>query len=231
MNNDDKKKEEKHYVELLRLSLEEHWIIYPQEAPDFEVHDKYGIFGLEVTECHSGDSNSKGSVFKKDEMIRKKTLDKARAQFVIKYPHLENMDIFYASPKNEIDKECILKTLEQNILHLDNNLPFVVYKNDNPIGEITVSFSNKGEGMWVYISDWSGNISYDNNNIQKCIDKKSKKIANYKKNYGTIKLLIFSGLFYKSEKIRPTEDFVPTLRGFDEVYFYSHGYVKTYTAI
>lgn len=231
MDKDSQKEEEKHYVELLQLSLEENWIIYPKEAPDFEVHDKYGIFGLEVTECHSGRSNSKGSLFKKEEMIRHGKIEKARIEFNGKYPHLSNMNIFYASKTKRIEEKFILDALEKNISKIHNIIsPLVVYDNNNPIGELWISFSDLGEAKWLYISDLHGSIERANENIQDCIDKKLKKLDYYKKNYNVVSLLIYSNLFFNSEKIRPTDDFVPRLGGFHKVYFYSHGYVKTYPA-
>jgi hypothetical protein len=91
---------------------------------------------------------------------------------------------------------------------------------DLPSGK--VFFHRTTNPRWVVVHDRVGWVSDEGKFLQREIDAKAPKLADYRKEFSVVRLLVVADRTHNSGKLILEDEFRPDLQGFDAVYFFSY---------
>lgn len=199
------------------LKLNECWELFPREGPDFEVKSATGVFGLEVTECQIGLQTRNGSVMRAVEGGNRKSLEEVRQ----KYERTTGiyLNLKYLGPINCLAMDELFQALQGASLQ-SLELYAISVQISLPSGKVFVHRTTNPQ--WIVVRDRVGWVSDNGKFLQREIDKKAHKQADYRKVFSDVRLLVVADRTHKSGKLILENDFSPDLQGFDAVYFFSY---------
>ncbi|CUH89065.1 hypothetical protein PH5382_03010 [Phaeobacter sp. CECT 5382] len=146
---------------------------------------------------------------------------------------LQDDDFFALSPTNIITLKLVRYLGPVNQLAMDDLVSALqeaaLYSQDSIERSSEISFASgkvwahrSANSRWSVIQDGVGWISRNEENLQREIDKKARKLSIYKEAYSDIRLLVVANRINNSGKLILEERFRPNLRGFNAVYFLSY---------
>ena len=226
---EDQKKRERSIVELAASILKEEWILHDSERPDFIVTTPSSEFGLEVTECHAGRSNKKGSELKRGADDRQKIMNEIREELVQTFPQVSGWALSVSGPWTDRDgiKALVMKAIKDEVHGIDQDYSMLTLEKHAehptlgpaPLVMITQRpFSPQIRG-WRYMPDQAGNLEISSNPLQAAIDAKASKLSAYKHKCKDTRLLVSANSLEASGKVSVEPTTSPDIRGFDVVYF------------
>lgn len=236
---EDQKKKEFAIVRIASAILREDWHLRECESPDFIVSTPSATFGLEVTECHAGRSDKKGSVLAREARHRQKIMDEIRAKAIETYPQVVDWALSFLGPwsNRESVETAVMEALKHEISGVDRNsaIQFPEEGTEFPsLGAFPpVLVSQRAHPLtvfqWRYMADYAGYLEISSVQLQDAIDAKADKLLRYRKKCNEVRLLVNAFSLEASGNVSVDPTFSPDIRGFDVVYFlYSPLYVVEY---
>lgn len=198
------------------LKLGEEWHLEEREAPDFLVTTATGMFGLEVTDCHIGARTRGGSKARAAESANARWLKNVREEY--ERQGGVGLHLRYFGEASEAARLRLLAALGSTVFE-------DTY--DSPPREFSIlggrAWASKApHTVWTMVSDRVGWVSHDGAYLQREIDAKAEKLTKYREICSDIRLLVVADRIHNSGKLELDDDFIPNLRGFDAVYFFSY---------
>lgn len=212
----DRKAFERSIVHQAALKLGEEWEVNDRESPDFLVDATTGRFGLEVTECHAGPKDKGGSPVRRSESFNSRWLAEVRREFSATSD--TPLHVRYYGEASDAARLELLDVLQSARFEERSDF-FSLWQ---AVGEGRVFAFKTQHSAWNVFSDRSGPMSSDGHCLQREIDKKAEKLARYHNICTDVRLLAFTFPTYNSGRFELPEGFIPDLRGFDVVYFFSY---------
>lgn len=210
---------ERYWAENAARLLGEAWTLGPnREQPDFVVETGAGAFGLEVTECHIGPISEKsGSGLREGEMFRQKWLNNLRKL----YEGEGGAKLHLRYYRGRTDKRRAAEFIDVLLsAKLEEKGEFADFYHDFDDGRV-FAFKTP-HPFWQMSDDRSGRPSADGHHLQASIDAKQPKLAKYREACPDVRLLVVAQQMYNSGKVELPAGFLPDLKGFGTVYFYSY---------
>lgn len=225
----NQKNEELAIVQLASELWRENWDLLQCESPDFVVTTPNGTFGLEVTECHAGQSNKKGSVLARGAHHRQRIMDEIRVKAIKVHPQVAGWALTYLGPWTDRDgvEAVIMKTLEDEIRGVDWASQIPMMKDDKdlswfnamPPAFVNQSPQSLAACTWRYMEDYGGDLEISSDPLQAAIDAKAGKLPIYRERCDEVRLLVSALSLRTSGNVSVDPAYSPNLRGFDIVYF------------
>lgn len=236
---EDQKKKELAIVRLASTILCEDWHLRECESPDFIVSTPSTTFGLEVTECHAGWSDKKGSVLAREARHRQKIMDEIRAKAIETYPRVVDWALSFHGPwsNRESVETAVMEALKHETSGADRNPSIPLPEEDTEFPSLgalpTVLVSQRAHPLtvcqWRYMADYAGCLEISSVQFQDAIDAKANKLLVYRKKCKEVRLLVNAFSLEASGNLSVDPAFSPDIRGFDVVYFlYSPIYIVEY---
>lgn len=224
MSNDQQKKSEIAVAELAAIIVQEPWVLSPDEEPDFIVSTPDERFGLELTQCFSGDFKRGGSVDRKDAAFRQKKLNEIRARCLIKFPEIEHWNLQYLFKWNDDVETHIVNAIEQAQADQDKQVGYPIFPEEQGDALPPFIFIQKCPNFvigapWTIGADHAPHVVTSDVPLQKAINDKKEKVPAYRKKSNDIRLLVYASPFNAAENVSLREVELPNLCGFDKVYF------------
>lgn len=214
----DKKDIERYWAENAARSLGMAWDIGPnREHPDFIVDADNAQFGLEVTECHIGSTRKKGSALRAGEQFRQEWLRDLRERYEAEGGPLLHLRYYHGRADPNRSRE-ILQIL--GAAKLDQQSEFAEFRHEFDDGWL-LAFRTP-HAHWQASDDRSGAFSNDGSILQRAINAKLVRLAEYRRACADVRLLVVSQTMYNSGRLAIPDGFRPKLGGFNAVYFYSY---------
>lgn len=226
---EDQKKRERSIVQLVASILNEKWTVRESERPDFIVTTPSSEFGIEVTECHAGRSNKKGSELKRGTDDRQKIMNEIRQEAVKIFPQVSGWALSVLGSWTDRDgvKTSVMRAIKDAIDGIDQDYSMLMleehakYPKFGPIPFVMITqrpFSPPIRG-WQYMPDKAGNLEISSNPLQAAIDAKADKLSAYRQKCKDTRLLVSANSLEASGKVSVEPTISPDIRGFDVVYF------------
>jgi hypothetical protein len=211
------------------LILNEEWNVLESERPDFIVTTPSSEFGLEVTECHAGRSNKKGSELKRGADARQRIMNEIREDAIKIFPQVSGWALSFFGPWTDRDsvKAAVMKAIKDEINGIDQDCSMLTLEEHAerptlgflpPVIITQQPFSPPIRG-WQYMPDRAGNQEISSNPLQAAIDAKAAKLSAYKHQCKDIRLLVSANSLEASGKVSVDPATPLDTRGFDAVYF------------
>ena len=211
-----KKQIERHFVEEAARLLGQKWQLESREEPDFMITSSSQEFALEVTQVFIGKTTKKGSQDRSAESKKADWLSAIRVEYAkhsaaalsLKYlgaaTDSAGVEILKRLLAEQFDDKPILHQIEKSVAD----------------GKLWVTKGFRAD--WIFVADGVGWVSGDAEYVQQAILKKSANLQKYRAASHDVRLLVIADRTKNSGKLTIDDEFVPTLHGFDGVYFLSY---------
>lgn len=229
MVRDAQKSEEKALASMAAAILGEEWNLVDSERPDFIVNTLEGDFGLEVTSCFSGDYKKGSSLAVQSARYRQEKLHEIREKCLARFPQIAPWSLSYMDEWNDGDVETRIVAAIESVIRDEKQDIFSVSTFQEETGEpvplnIPKILINKHPrpflgDAWKNMKDHAGPPEISSLSFQLCIDKKAKKIPQYRNKHEDVRLLVSAFSLESSGNVSIDEDFIPNIYDFNRVYF------------
>lgn len=243
MPRNSKKQNECFFVKEAAKWLDVQWRLIPREesngGPDFIIHEGKNSFGLEVCQIFKGKVRSQGSKLKKEAVTNQKLINEIRQQ----YESMEDsvpLHVRFLGDVVEENKRKIVQTLLDMNLKEKSFLSLSERVLECTSGSIKIYVRRLPDGWkrdllhrpnWFNVGDSVGWVEKDSDKISKAIERKSKKIVQYRKNVAhelgladfencDIRLLIVSDHLWSYGQVNLDKEQSYNLHEFNVVYFF-----------